>query len=120
MTESEINYDIDDSEEQQFKLPPKPVPLFPAREGEMIRYEGDHKDMKLRIRYKLYNLWLLWIKLRVNKELEELLKRETEDKQSDEFTAKATIISVMDLLAKCLSDTDLLQEWVWLIPEKTN
>jgi hypothetical protein len=98
----------------EYKLPPYPTPFRDWTDGD-VRYKGDLEDYRERINCKLYSIWCLWAQLRTNTNLEKLLSREEEDKESDAYAAKSVIIDVMDALAKRLCDTSLLDEISWLI-----
>lgn len=94
------------------RLPPFPKAFYEWTDEQKKRYgyQGDMDDLNRRMKSKLYSLWLMWGELRGSKNLNELLAREPKDKESDEFTAKCSIVQIMDVVAKILTSTDLLQE----------
>jgi hypothetical protein len=106
---------VDDSNCEDHKLPPLPTPLR-KRDPEVDPplYKDDMSDMKGRIRFKLMLMWFLYTKLRYNPKLELLLSAETEDRESDEYRVKCTIVDIMDELAKILIGTPLLDELKYL------
>lgn len=99
--------------EQEFNLPPRPVPMRPWREDDW-RYQGSMDDYKLRIHDKLFKFWVLWGRLRRNAELEELLARYEEDKNGDAYVAKNCIVDIICEWSKILGDTDIVEELSWL------
>jgi len=94
------------------KLPPFPKFFYDWTEDQKKRYgyEGDTEDLTRRMKCKLYNMWLVWGEFRGSENLNKLLSRQPEDKESDEFMAKSSIVQLMDIMAKILTSTDLIQE----------
>ena len=112
------DFEVEYGNENQLKVPPLPVALYGKLPNDPPKYDGDTKDVKRRAAHKLYNLWVFWINVRTSKDLDELLQREEEDKESDAFKAKATIVQILDQIAKVLVNTDLLEEVVELLKRK--
>ena len=110
-------FEVEHKDCANVKIPPRPVPLYPPNpDTDPKKYEGDTKNIPRRAAHKLYNIWLLWISLRCNEQLENILKKESPP-DSDEFRVKATIVQVLDHLAKCLVDQDPLEEIGELLKE---
>jgi hypothetical protein len=113
MKEGEIG--VDDAKIQDLKIPPTPIPLRSyGPEETQLRYKGKESDFNARIVHKLLRVWILWAQLRTCLPLEECLARECR-RDSDEYLAKSTIVDIMDVLAKVLTDTDTLQEFKHLM-----
>lgn len=111
-------FEVEYKDAEKLKIPPRPVPLYKENpETDPKKYDGDVKDIPRRVAYKLYNIWLFWLALRCNEKLETLLKKESPE-GSDEFLLKATIVQVLDHLAKCLVDGDPLEEIGELLKNK--
>jgi hypothetical protein len=107
---NEQQFEVNDDEVDHLKIPPLPVPLYKESEDDPKKYTGDKSKILDRVAHKLYNVWLFWLAVRCNDKLDAILQRETEDKESDEFVLKATIVQMIDRLAKILVDTNLLEE----------
>lgn len=107
---------VDESELEELKLPPFPVPFrdYDADETS-LRYSGPDSDYGARIMHKILYLWILWAQLRTSPALEKLLSTKADDEESDEHKAKGCIVDIIDRLAKVLSDTDLSDEMRFLI-----
>lgn len=111
-------FEVEYGKEKEMKIPPLPVAFYGKLPNDPPRYDGDSKNIRRRAAHKLYNMWVFWINVRTSKELDELLQREETDKESDAFKAKATIVQMLDQIAKVLVNTNLLEEVVELL--KTN
>jgi hypothetical protein len=111
------DYDIDKSKVKEYKLPPRPRPFYDWNDNDQ-RYTGDKDDFKQRLKFKLFKFWLLWVNLRSNTKLEEILAKEV-DRESDQYQVNSVLVHVMDILAKILVDTDPLEEMVWLAQTAT-
>ena len=120
-TDEEIKkFDVETDDAKHYKLPPLPVPLYKANpKTDPIKFQGDKKDIPRRVAHKLYNTWLFWINLRCNERLENILKKES-NQDSDEFIIKATIVQILDHVAKLLIDGDLLEEITALIGNRAS
>lgn len=105
-------------EEKKPRLPIYPKPLREWNESE-IRYTGDKDDMMKRIQFKLYNIWCMWSQLQENQALNEKLMEKTEE-DTDLFKMKYVVVDIMDALAKFLSDTNIVDEILFLGGEKKN
>lgn len=115
---SELNEDnpvgVNEKELQDFKLPPDPVPFRDYDPDEVsLRYIGSKTDMASRLVHKILYIWVFWAQLRTNPAIEELLSTKC-DQESDEYKAKATIVEIIDRMAKILSDTDTKEEMRYL------
>ena len=116
--DEEGKFDVEMDGCENLKIPPQPVPLYkPNPDTDPKHYEGDQKNIARRAAHKLYNVWLFWLALRCNEKLETILKKDSEQ-GSDEFLLKATIVQVLDHLAKALVDTNILEEIGELLKEK--
>lgn len=98
---------------QELKLPHYPVPFRDWNDSD-LRYKGDMEDYKQRIHFKMFKLWGMWSSLRTNLDLEELLARPEQDRESDAYVAKNCIVDILNAMAKHLSDTNLIEEMRWL------
>jgi hypothetical protein len=114
--DNEIEKLMSQEENQEIKMPPYPVPFRPWDDKD-FRYNGDVNDYKKRIHDKMLKIWYMWGNLRGNLDLEELLSRPEEDKNSDAYVAKNCIVDIMNALAKYLVDTNLIEEMAWLSME---
>lgn len=103
-------FEVEYGEEKELKIPPLPVPLYGKLDHDPPHYEGDEKAIGRRAAHKLYNVWVFWLTIRTSEELDKLIQREEEDRESDAFKAKATIVQILDQLAKILIDTNLIEE----------
>jgi len=121
-TEQTDNADVDieyDKDYKDQKVPPTPVPFYEwGGESDPPRYKGDKNALNARIQHKIYNMWLIWLNLRINPKIDELLQKITDDKESDEYHLKSMLVTIIDILAKCLSDTDIMEEIVYLNDDK--
>ena len=104
--------DIDDSECENIRLPPMPVPIRPYSDKDN-RYKGEQDHFRNRIAHKLYSLWVLWAVMRMSPELKQLLDQEC-DKSSDTYETKCVLVDTMDALGKLLGDTNIIEELAWL------
>lgn len=118
--DKEKMFEVEHKDCANLKIPPRPVPLYKANpDTDPKKYEGDTKNIPRRAAHKLYNIWLFWIALRCNEKLETILKKESEQ-DTDEFLLKATIVQVLDHLAKALVDGDPLEEIGELLKNNEN
>lgn len=109
------NFDVDSKEAEMLSLPPIPHPFKKWSEHEeKFKYTGSVDDYNSRIHHKLYSMWIIWALLRTNEKIEKLCSQES-DKESDEFFLKATIVDIMDVIAKVLINTDLIDELAYLV-----
>lgn len=110
------DFEIEKGEDfEEIKLPPIPVQFYPWGDHDPVRYKGEPTDMKQRLYHKIFNVWVLWLNLRIHKQLDGILQEETQDKESVEYQLKNLLVSIMDAMAKILVDTDLKQEILWLM-----
>lgn len=98
---------------QEFKLPPFPQIIRPWNDQD-CRYNGEADSYQDRVHDKLFKMWVLWGKLRVNHLLEELLNRKEEDIDGDAYVAKNCIVDIISELSKILADTNIVDELAWL------
>lgn len=95
------------------KLPRFPKPIFELNEKdkEYLTYKGDIKNIKERLKNKIYQLWVFYDKIHHQ---DGLIVKELNDtstsKDSKEFELKSIIVNMIDQIAKILTSTDLLQE----------
>lgn len=111
-------FEVEYGQEKQLRIPPLPVPLYGKLDHDPPHYDGDEKLIGRRAAHKLYNTWVFWVNLRTSEELDKLIQREEEDREGDAFKAKATIVQILDQLAKILIDTNLLEEVGELLKQK--
>jgi hypothetical protein len=105
-------YDEKETDEKKIELPPYPEPLLeiPKDLKKLFVYDGDMKDIPLRIKHKLMLSWILWGALRNDQELIQIVNTE-HDKGSDIFKVCSKLVNVIDQLARILSSTDLIEEF---------
>jgi hypothetical protein len=111
---------IDEKPEKKVRFPPCPVPYrkWFDDDEKHIRYHGDIEKYNLRVQHKLYMIWMLWYNLRTNQKLEEILATEEKDKESHAYICKATIVDIIDHIAKIMVNTPLVEEIMYLFDEK--
>ena len=102
---------MNESESTNLTLPPYPEPFFEWNDEQIknFKYDGDTEDIGKRMAHKLNSTWLLWTDLRTNDRLMEIVNQAT-DKESDEFYMKNLLVTLIDRVAKVLSNTDLTEE----------
>jgi hypothetical protein len=96
---------------QETKWPPypKPATLTTDEEKEQLKYVGDKDDIPTRMMSKLIQVWFLWGELVKSEELHKAL-RNTPEQNTDEYMIKRLIINIIEMMAKILSNTDLVEE----------
>ena len=104
------DFEVEYGGETKLKIPPIPVALYGKLANDPPKYDGDLSNINRRVAHKLYNLWVFWVNIRTSKQLDELLQREENDLESDAFKAKATVVQILDHMAKALVNTDILEE----------
>lgn len=94
------------------EMPPYPIGLFDwtDEQKEHWEYHGSKTSIKQRASHKLWNTWLLWVDLHNNEKLINMIAKDTEDKESDEFQLKQMIVLVIDRLGKVLGNTNIGEE----------
>lgn len=120
---NETNYHADDEKltleevkeeepQQKIQLPPFPEPLLdiPEELQKLFKYEGDMKDIKLRLKHKLMLSWILWGAMRNDEELIQIVNKE-HDKGSDIFKVCSKVVNCIDQLARVLGCTDIMEEF---------
>jgi hypothetical protein len=110
-----LTAELDEKKSNPVQLPPLPEGILPWNEDEEKFYKypvdilGPSVDKKLR--FKLFNLWSLWGSYRNNQAMIDILNQIPEDKTSQEFVLKCSLVLLIDKLGKILSsDTNLLEE----------
>ena len=101
-------------EEPNLTLPPIPCPLLhlpPEQEEKLehLKYQGDMKDIPLRMKHKLWLMWNQFGAMRNDERLFHILDEE-HDKDSDDFYIRHAIVQYMDVLGRVLGATDILEE----------
>lgn len=104
------DFEVEYGGEKALKIPPIPVALYGKLANDPPKYDGDLSNINRRVAHKLYNLWVFWVNIRTSKQLDELLQREETDLECDAFKAKATVVQILDHMAKALVNTDILEE----------
>lgn len=94
-------------------MPPRPIREWTETET-ATRYGGDKENMSERLLHKLYSVWAMWSALYDCEELRGLLKQASEP-ESVEYRLKYTIVDILDILGKRLSDTNVAEELFWLL-----
>jgi hypothetical protein len=105
--------EIAERKENPIQLPPKPSGILDWTEEELAGYRPKlHKLEGIKaLQFKLFNIWNLWGGYRNNQKLIDLLNVVPEDKTSDEFILKCSLVVLIDRLGKILDgETDLIQE----------
>lgn len=94
------------------KLPamPKPIYDYTEQDKRIFKYEGDLKDTKRRLQEKLYHVWKLWAHVHENPIVNEILKNVPKNKDCDEYKAKTTIITMLDIIGKIFNQTNTIEE----------
>lgn len=103
--------EVDTSELKEVRIPPEPRGLRPWKDEE--KYQGDLKDLPLRIINKYMKMWLLWLGLRTNLRVEEILSQEV-DRDSDDYYLRCIVVDLMDAMGKILSQTSIKEELAYL------
>ena len=93
-------------------LPPLPKCHYELteKEKEFYSYTGDLKDCKTRLKEKVFKFWKLYGNLITSKEMNDILKNKPEDESTEEYKAKCIITNIIDVIAKILLSTDLIEE----------
>jgi hypothetical protein len=101
-----------DETEQKVHLPPYPEPLLEIPEDlkKLFVYDGDMKDIPLRLKHKLMMMWIMWGALRNDQELIQIVNTE-HDKGSDIYKVCSRVVNVLDQMARILSCTDIMEEF---------
>lgn len=100
--------------ETEKTLPPYPDVLFPWSESdkEQLIFKGNVDDLTDRMRFKMYNMWLMWADLRNNEQLINIVGKTDKDEDKDFFYTKNIIVTAIDRMGKILCNTDLIKELV--------
>ena len=95
-------------------LPPYPDVLYPWSEAdkEQLLFKGDKDDLLDRLKFKLYNFWLLWTDLRNNEKLIDIISKVDDTEDKNFFYLKNLIVNTIDRSGKILCNTDLIQELI--------
>jgi hypothetical protein len=105
--------ELAERKENPIQLPPKPTGILDWTEEELAGYRPKlHKLEGIKaLQFKVFNIWNLWGGYRNNQKLIDLLNVVPEDKTSDEFILKCSLVVLIDRLGKILDgETDLIQE----------
>ena len=105
--------ELAERKENPIQLPPKPSGILDWTEEELAGYRPKlHKLEGIKaLQFKVFNIWNLWGSYRNNQKLIDLLNVVPEDKTSDEFILKCSLVVLIDRLGKILDgETDLIQE----------
>lgn len=117
--DEEEKFEVEKDEMEEKRVPPRPVPLYPYNEDtDPKKFDGDRTDIPRRAAFKLFNVWMLWLNIRCNRPIEDMLKKESAQ-DSDEYKLKCVIIEILDKLAKILIDGDILEEVGELTSQKS-
>lgn len=104
---------MEEEQSKKLKLPPLPEGVLPFNEEEekLYKFDGDMKDFLLRLKWKLYNLWVLWGNVRNNEKLIKIVNDLNDVKEgSDEIFLKTIIVSLIDSYGKILGSTPIAEE----------
>lgn len=112
MSHNQITEYDEKETEKKIELPPYPEPLLeiPEELKKLFKYDGDMKDIPLRLKHKLMLSWILWGALRNDEELVAIVNK-NHDKGSDIFKVCSKVVNVIDQLARILGCTDIMEEF---------
>lgn len=111
--EEKVVEEVKEEEPQQkIQLPPYPEPLLeiPEELKKLFMYDGELKDIPLRLKHKLMLTWILWGALRNDEELIKIINKE-HDKESDIFKVCSKLVNVLDQMARILCCTNIMEEF---------
>ena len=104
---------MEEEQSNKIKLPPLPEGVLPMNEEEekLYKFDGDINNLLLRLKWKLYNLWVLWGNVRNNEKLIKIVNDLNDVKEgSDEIYLKTIIVSLIDSYGKILGSTPIAEE----------
>lgn len=114
----------DESNKKKIQLPPNPEPIIEWNEDEEknLMYTNQDvypmSDIQKRLQYKMFNVWNFWGTLRNNERLIKAVNEIPEDKDSDEFFIRQSLVVIVDRLAKILNGgTNIVEEILTGTPE---
>ena len=99
-------------DEKKMEMPPYPDGVLEWTDDQKKnwKFEGDMEDIHKRSSFKLWNCWLVWVNIRNNEKLIEIIGKNVEDKESDEFYLKQIVVALLDQLGKVLGQTNITEE----------
>jgi hypothetical protein len=77
-----------------------------------LKYTGNPKDIKQRLKHKILQIWLLWNRISQDSGLANSISNVPKDADSDEFRLKQSFLFVIEQIAYILSNTDIIEEIV--------
>ena len=105
---------LEEQNQKKIQLPPKPEGVLPYTEDDKKNYfyDGDEKDIHLRLKWKLFNLWSLWGLVRNNEKLVKVVNKidDKDDLKSDEVYLKNMIVNIIDVWGKIMAATHITEE----------
>jgi hypothetical protein len=75
-----------------------------------LDYKGDPKDIKERMKHKLFCIWGMWDRFSKDELLAKAMNEVPDDRQSDEFKMKQVLLFTYEELAYILKSTDIIEE----------
>ena len=81
-----------------------------TEEFKCLEYKGDGKDIKERLKHKVFKIWEMWDRFSKDEVLAKAMNFVPEDRQSDDYKIRQTLLFTYEQIGYILKSTDIIEE----------